>query len=66
MSFISFLSPTNNLEYNALFHPASEHSTGTTLPTIPEQLLVDIFISKEENVLKIEEVTDLYTKDHNN
>jgi len=56
----------HQFQYNALFQLASEHSTGTTPPTIPGQLLVDMFVSKEEeNALKIEEeVTDLYRKDH--
>ena len=50
-----------------MFHLASEHSTGTTLPTITGQLLVDIFISKEEEkALKFEEeITDLYRKEYN-
>ena len=67
MSFISFQVPQTIWKYNALFHLASEHSTGTTPPLITGQLLVDIFVSKEEEkVLKIgEEVTDLYRMDHN-
>jgi hypothetical protein len=59
--------PQTIWKYNALFHLASEHSTGTTPPTIPGQLLVDIFVSKEEEkALKIEEdTTELYRMDHN-
>jgi len=50
-----------------LFHLVSEHSTGTTPPTITGQLPVDIFVSKEEEkALKIkEEVTYLYGKEYN-
>ena|ERR1700722_18371238 len=67
MSFISFPSPTNNLEIQCSV-PSSKwafhwyHST-----PIIGQLLVDIFVSKEEEkALKIEEkVTDLYRMDHN-
>ena len=59
--------PQTFWKYNALFLLASEHSTGTTPPTIPGQLLVDIFVSKEEEqALKIEEeVIDLYRKEYN-
>jgi len=59
--------PQTIWKYNALFHLASEHSTGTTPPTITGQLLVDMFISKEEEkALKIEEeITDLYRKEYN-
>ena len=61
-----FRVPQTIWKYKALFHLASEHSTGTTPPPITRQLLVDIFVSKEEEkALKIEDVTDLYRKDHN-
>jgi hypothetical protein len=35
-------------KYNALYHLISEHSSGSTHPSIPGQLLVQIFINKEE------------------
>jgi hypothetical protein len=35
-------------KYNALYHLISEHSSGSTPPSIPGQLLVQIFITKEE------------------
>ena len=35
-------------KYNALYHFISEHSTGDTPPTISGQLLVQMFITKEE------------------
>ena len=59
--------PQTIWKYNALFHLASEHSTGTIPPTITGQLLVDTFISKkEEKALKIEaEITYLYKKEYN-
>src|ERR1700683_2354296 len=61
-----FQVPQTIWKYNALFHLACEHSTGTTPPTITGQLLVDIFVSKEEEkALKIKEVTDLYRTKYN-
>ena len=62
-----FQVPQTIWKYNALFHLASEHSTGTTPPTITGQLLVDIFVSKEEEKASKfeEEVTDLYRMHHN-
>ena len=35
-------------KYNALYHLISEHSSGSTPPLIPGQLLVQMFITKEE------------------
>jgi hypothetical protein len=35
-------------KYNTLYHLIIEHSSGSTPPSIPEQLLVQIFITKEE------------------
>jgi hypothetical protein len=40
--------PPTIWKYNALYHLISEHSPGSTLPPIPGQLLVQIFITKEE------------------
>src|SRR6267154_4062642 len=59
--------PQTIWKYNVLFHLASEHSTGTTPPKITGQLLVNMFVSKEEEkALKIEEEdTDWYRKEHN-
>ena len=62
-----FQVPQTIWKYNALFHLASENSTGTTPPPITGQLLVDIFLLKEEEkALKIEEeVICLYRKEYN-
>jgi hypothetical protein len=35
-------------KYNVLYHLISEHSSGNTPPSIPGQLLVQMFITKEE------------------
>jgi len=41
---------------DALYHLISEHSSGSTPPPIPGQLLVQIFVTKEEeNALGISE-----------
>jgi hypothetical protein len=40
--------PPTIWKYNALYHLISEHSSGSTPPPIPGQLLVQIFITKEE------------------
>ena len=58
--------PQTIWKYNALVHLASEHSTDGTPPKIPKQLLVDIFVSKEEGkALKIGgQVTDFYRREH--
>jgi len=40
--------PPTIWKYNALYHLISEHSSGSTPPSIPGQLLVQIFINKEE------------------
>jgi hypothetical protein len=40
--------PPTIWKYNALYHIISEHSSGSTPPSIPGQLLVKIFITKEE------------------
>jgi len=40
--------PPTIWKYNALYHLISEHSSGSTPPSIPGQLLVQIFITKEE------------------
>jgi hypothetical protein len=40
--------PPTMWKYNALYHLISEHSSGCTPPSIPGQLLVQIFINKEE------------------
>ena len=40
--------PSTIWKYNALYHLISEHSSGSTPPSIPGQLLVQIFIIKEE------------------
>jgi len=42
--------PQTIWKYNALHHLASEHSTGITPPSIPGQLLVQMFIQKEEEM----------------
>jgi hypothetical protein len=43
--------PQTIWKYNALYHLISEHSTGDTPPTISGQLLVQIFITKEEALI---------------
>jgi len=40
--------PPTIWKYNALYHLISEHSSGSTPPPIPGQLLVQIFVTKEE------------------
>jgi hypothetical protein len=40
--------PPTIWKYNALYHLISEHSSGSTPPLIPGQLLVQMFITKEE------------------
>ena len=40
--------PATIWKYNALYHLISEHSSGSTPPSIPGQLLVQMFITKEE------------------
>jgi len=40
--------PPTIWKYNALYHLISEHSSGSTAPSIPGQLLVQMFITKEE------------------
>src|ERR1700676_4253648 len=40
--------PPTIWKYNALYHLISEHSSGSTPPSIPGQLLVQMFITKEE------------------
>ena len=40
--------PSTIWKYNALYRLISEHSSGSTLPLIPGQLLVQMFITKEE------------------
>ena len=40
--------PLTIWKYNALYHLISEHSSGSTPPLIPGQLLVQMFITKEE------------------
>ena len=52
--------PQTIWKYNALPHLISQHSTGTTPPAITGQLLLDIFISKDE-----EKATEDYRKEHN-
>jgi hypothetical protein len=48
--------PPTIWKYNALYHLISEHSSGSTPPSIPGQLLVQMFITKEEeNALGISE-----------
>src|ERR1700691_708068 len=42
-----FSNPQTIWKYNALFHLASEYSTGTTPPIITGQLLVDILVPKK-------------------
>jgi hypothetical protein len=49
--FIALYAPLLSLaiwKYNALYHLISEHSSGSTPPSIPGQLLVQMFITKEE------------------
>jgi hypothetical protein len=40
--------PQTIWKYNVLYHLISEYSSGSTPPPIPGQLLVQIFITKEE------------------
>ena len=40
--------PPTIWKYNALYHLISEHSSGSTPPSIPGQLLVQMFITKEK------------------
>jgi hypothetical protein len=48
--------PPTIWKYNALYRLISEHSSGSTPPSIPGQLLVQMFITKEEEkVLGISE-----------
>jgi hypothetical protein len=48
-----FGDPPTIWKYNALYHLISEHSSGSTPPSIPGQLLVQMFITKEERALGI-------------
>ena len=59
--------PQTIWKYNALYHLASEHSTGITPPSIPGQLLVQMFIQKEEEMaLSIQEtVTNSWREQDN-
>jgi hypothetical protein len=52
--------PQTIWKYNAVYHLISEHSNGNIPPSIPGQLLVQIFMAKEEeNALGIHKrVTD--------
>jgi hypothetical protein len=43
-----FGDPPTIWKYNVLYHLISEHSSGSTPPSIPGQLLVQMFITKEE------------------
>ena len=59
--------PPTIWKYNPLYHLASEHSTGSTPSAIPGQLLVQIFISKEEErTLGIQEVATNTWREENN
>jgi hypothetical protein len=53
--FIALYAPLLSLgtiwKYNALYHLISEHSSGSPPPSIPGQLLVQIFIPKERKNL---------------
>src|ERR1700729_2302729 len=40
--------PPTIWKYNTLYHLINEHSSGSTPPSIPGQLLVQMFIIKEE------------------
>ena len=54
-------------KYNALYHLIVEHSHGNTPPLIPGELLVQMFITKkEEMALGIhEEETDSWRRENN-
>jgi hypothetical protein len=54
-------------KYNAMYHLIHEHSIGDTSPPIPGQLLVQIFITKEEAMSLViqENVTTSWRKQKN-
>jgi hypothetical protein len=58
--------PQTIWKYNALFHLTSEHSTDSTPPQIPRQLLADMHITKEEEkALGVKpEATDAWREEH--
>ena len=59
--------PPTIWKYNALYHLISEHSSGSTPPSIPGQLLVQMFITKEEEkALGIAERTTVDWRKQNN
>jgi hypothetical protein len=59
--------PETIWKYNPMYHLIHEHSIGDTSPSIPGQLLVQIFITKEEEMaLGIQEqVTTCWRRENN-
>ena len=59
--------PPTIWKYNALYHLISEHSSGSTPQSIPGQLLVQTFITKDEEraMGTLEHVTVDWRRQHN-